>query len=160
MPLAAPAALAQETSSAQADALYFARWNINYGEYLLDVGKYLEALEAFQTALEAAPNPQVRAEAALQRASTFAIFLDAYDEARQEYEQILRMGTSEEGRIRAMCACSDPWALCTVVAQPRLKRGRTDSRGNATNSAPRRNAATGRGRPLGPAQRMSPESPL
>lgn len=90
MPLAAPAALAQETGSAQADALYFARWNINYGEYLLDVGKYLEALEAFQTALEAAPSPQVRAEAALQRASTFAIFLDAYDEARQEYEQILQ----------------------------------------------------------------------
>jgi stage II sporulation protein D len=90
MPLAAPAALAQEAGAAQADALYFARWNINYGEYLLDVGKYLEALEAFQTALEAAPIPQVRAEAALQRASTFAIFLDAYDEARQEYEQILQ----------------------------------------------------------------------
>ena len=89
-PLSAPAALAQETGSAQADALYFARWNINYGEYLLDVGKYLEALEAFQTAVEAAPSPQVRAEAALQRASTFSIFLDAYDEARQEYEQILR----------------------------------------------------------------------
>ena len=90
MPLSAPAALAQETDSAQTDALYFARWNINYGEYLLDVGKYLEALEAFQTALEAAPSPQVRAEAALQRASTFAIFLDAYDEARREYEQILQ----------------------------------------------------------------------
>jgi stage II sporulation protein D len=104
MPLAAPAALAQETGSAQADALYFARWNINYGEYLLDVGKYLEALEAFQTALEAAPNPQVRAEAALQRASTFAIFLDAYDEARQEYEQILQDNTqtpqSETARYR------------------------------------------------------------
>lgn len=104
MSLLAPAALAQETGSAQADALYFARWNINYGEYLLDVGRYLEALEAFQTALEAAPSPQVRAEAALQRASTFAIFLDAHDEARQEYEQILQdhaqIPQSETARYR------------------------------------------------------------
>jgi stage II sporulation protein D len=72
------------------DPLYFARWNINYGEYLIDVGKYLEAMEAFQTAIEATTNPRIRAEAYLQRASTLAIFLDAADEAARQYERLLQ----------------------------------------------------------------------
>jgi stage II sporulation protein D len=89
---------------AQADPVYFARWNINYGEYLIDVGKYLEAMEAFQTAIEATTNPQIRAEAYLHRASTLALFLDAYDEARREYERILQeqpqTGQAETARYR------------------------------------------------------------
>src|SRR5687767_3483820 len=71
-------AWAQTPEPAPFDALYFARWNINYGEYLLDVGKYLEALEAFQTAFEATPNPQIQVDAALRRASTLATYLDAF----------------------------------------------------------------------------------
>lgn len=81
--------VAQNDGQTQVDPLYFARWNINYGEFLIDVGKYLEALEAFQTAIEATTNPQVRAEAHLHRASTLAIFLDAFDDAVREYERIL-----------------------------------------------------------------------
>jgi stage II sporulation protein D len=73
------------------DPLYFARWNINYGEYLIDVGQYLEALETFQTAIEATDHPQIKAIAHLQRASTLALFLDAYEEASHEYTQVVQL---------------------------------------------------------------------
>ncbi len=32
-----------------------AQWNINYASYLIDVGKYLDALEAYNTAFEVTP---------------------------------------------------------------------------------------------------------
>jgi stage II sporulation protein D len=113
--------LAQEDAPAQADPLYFARWNINYGEYLIDVGKYLEAMEAFQTAIEATTNPQIRAEAYLQRASTLAIFLDAYTEARREYEHILQehaqTGQAETARYRLGLLLFDQQQYAEAITQ-------------------------------------------
>lgn len=74
---------------AQTDPLYFARWNLNYGKYLIDVGKYLEALESFQTAIEATDSSHIQANAHVQRASTFALFLDAFNDAKQEYTSVV-----------------------------------------------------------------------
>ena len=80
--------VAQATDPTPIDPLYFARWNINYGEYLLDVGRYLEALEAFQTAAEATTNPRVKAEASLHRATALAGFREAFEDAAHKYERL------------------------------------------------------------------------
>ena len=88
--LVAQAVPAQETDQTPLEPLYFARWNISNGQYLIEVGRYLEALEAFQTAVEATPNPHVQADAYLHRAAVLATYLDAFDDAAQEYQRILR----------------------------------------------------------------------
>ncbi|MBI5047682.1 MAG: SpoIID/LytB domain-containing protein [Deltaproteobacteria bacterium] len=72
------------------DPTYFARWNIQEGKYFADVGKYLEAIEAFQTTIETTDEPHLKAEAHLQRASVLSVFLDKHDEAAKEYETILK----------------------------------------------------------------------
>ena len=87
---------AQETDPTPAESLRLARWNIDHGQYLTEVGQYLEALEAFQTAIEATTHPRIRAAAHLHRASVLAIYLDALDDAAREYRRILR----EYGRTR------------------------------------------------------------
>ncbi|KPA12034.1 secreted protein, partial [Candidatus Magnetomorum sp. HK-1] len=40
-----------------------ARWHINYANYLIDVGKYLEALEYFDTVLDLSSNPKTLMDA-------------------------------------------------------------------------------------------------
>ena len=88
--LTAQTAPAQQTAQTPLGPLHFARWNISNGQYLIEVGQYLEALEAFQTALEATASPDIRADAHLNRASVLATYLDAFDDAAQEYRLILR----------------------------------------------------------------------
>ena len=83
-------ALAQQTAQAPLGSLHFARWNISNGQYLIEVGQYLEALEAFQTALEATTSLDIRADAHLNRATVLATYLDAFDDAAQEYRRILQ----------------------------------------------------------------------
>ena len=39
---------ADESDASQPNLELLARWSLNHGSYLLDVGKYLEALEAFE----------------------------------------------------------------------------------------------------------------
>jgi len=75
---------------ADVSAEYFSRWHINYASYLIDVGKYLEAYEAYNTAYEATDNRQIRLTILLHKASLLATFLDAYDEALEIYEEIIR----------------------------------------------------------------------
>jgi stage II sporulation protein D len=92
-------------------SIFVARWNLNHGEYLVDVGQYLEALEAFDTAVEMADVPEVRSEAQLQKASVLAVFLDAPDEALRVYDDLLARypGTSaaEVGLFRAAMTLFD-----------------------------------------------------
>ena len=88
--LMAHTAPAQQTAQPPSEALHFARWNISHGQYLIEVGQYLEALEAFQTALEATTSPDIRADAHLNRAVVLATYLDAFEAAAQEYQYILR----------------------------------------------------------------------
>ncbi len=65
-----------------------ARWHINYGSYLIDVGKYLEALENYETAYEISNVTSIKAEALLSKAMVLATFLDAPEEALKTYRKI------------------------------------------------------------------------
>ena len=87
---AARAVLAQDAAPTPAGPLHLSRWNIDHGQYLIEIGQYLEALEAFQTAIQATTHPRLRAIAHLHRASVLAIYLDALDDAAREYRRILR----------------------------------------------------------------------
>ncbi len=68
---------------------FVARWNLTHGEYLVDIGEYLEAIEAFDTAIEMADGADVRDEAQLQKASVLAVFLDAPDDALRVYDALI-----------------------------------------------------------------------
>jgi len=67
-----------------------ARWYINHANYLIDVGKYMEALENYETAFEISKISAIKAEALLAKASLLAIFLDAPKEALKVYQKIER----------------------------------------------------------------------
>ncbi len=66
-----------------------ARWNINYGHYLTDAGRYEEALYIFQIALDLSNNPEIRADARLERGAVFSRFLRNSESALSEYLLIL-----------------------------------------------------------------------
>ena len=77
---------------AQADqftSIYLARWNLTHGKYQVDIGEYLEALEAFDTALETTSDVDIRTDALLQKANVLALFLDAPDDAIRVYDDLL-----------------------------------------------------------------------
>ncbi|MGN7614608.1 tetratricopeptide repeat protein, partial [Magnetococcales bacterium HHB-1] len=65
-----------------------AQWSINYGNYMLDEGKYADALEAFDNAFEVSQREKMRAKALFHRATTLSLFLDAPQEALQSYRNI------------------------------------------------------------------------
>lgn len=46
------ACAAARAQSDQFTSAFVASWNLNHGEYLVDLGEYLEAIEAFETATE------------------------------------------------------------------------------------------------------------
>jgi len=62
-----------------------ARWNINYGHYLADAGKYEEALYVFQIALDLTSLPEIRSDARLERGTVYARFLKNPEAALAEY---------------------------------------------------------------------------
>uniref|UniRef100_A0A7C4EPT9 FecR protein domain-containing protein n=1 Tax=Thermodesulfovibrio aggregans TaxID=86166 RepID=A0A7C4EPT9_9BACT len=66
-----------------------ARWNINYGHYLADSGRYNEALYIFQIALDLSDNPEIRADARLERGTVYSRFLRNPEAALSEYLLIL-----------------------------------------------------------------------
>lgn len=69
---------------------YVARWNLTHGKYLVDIGQYLEALEAFNTALEMSDDAEIRTDALLQKATVLAVFLDEPDDAVRVYDDLLK----------------------------------------------------------------------
>jgi len=83
---ATPAAAASNEAFTSA---FVARWNLTNGKYLVDIGQYLEAIEAFNTALEMATDADVRTEAMLEKATVYAVFLDSPDEALKVYDDLL-----------------------------------------------------------------------
>ncbi len=87
--LTLPAGVAGAAEPGAFTSIFVARWNLNHGEYLVDVGQYLEAIEAFDTATEMADDPNVVAEAQLQKASVLAVFLDAPDDALRVYDDLI-----------------------------------------------------------------------
>jgi stage II sporulation protein D len=65
-----------------------ARYYINYASYLIDVGKYLEALENYEAAEEATTLPKTKADALLAKAALLSSFLDAPEEALKVYQDV------------------------------------------------------------------------
>ena len=66
-----------------------ARWNINYGHYLADSGKYDEALHVFQIALDLTRDEKVRADAHMERGAVYARFLSNPELALATYLLVL-----------------------------------------------------------------------
>lgn len=66
-----------------------ARWDINYGHYLADSGRYEEALYIFQIALDLSDSPEIRADARLEIGAVFSRFLRNPEAALSEYLLIL-----------------------------------------------------------------------
>lgn len=62
-----------------------ARWNINYGHYLADAGKYEDALYVFQIALDLTSLPEIRSDARLERGAVYSRFLRNPEAALAEY---------------------------------------------------------------------------
>ncbi len=92
-----------ETSeTSQQDLELLAQWSLNHGSYLIDVGKYLEALEAFDTSYESSTSETTKVRALLHRAMTLAVFLDAPEDALRIYRRIQKHypDHAETGRYR------------------------------------------------------------
>ncbi len=66
-----------------------ARWNINHGHYLADSGKYQDALNVFQIALDLTKVEGVRADAHMERGAVYARFLSNPEFALAEYLLVL-----------------------------------------------------------------------
>ncbi|MDI6891123.1 MAG: FecR domain-containing protein [Thermodesulfovibrionales bacterium] len=66
-----------------------ARWNINYGHYLADAGRYEEALYVFQIALDLTNLPEIRSDARLERGTVYSRFLRNPEAALAEYLLVL-----------------------------------------------------------------------
>lgn len=79
-----------ESNSANVSDILFARQSIAEGKYYVEVGKYLDALEFFETALESTVNKYIVADALLQKATLFAHYMDKPEEAAKIYEEIFR----------------------------------------------------------------------
>lgn len=62
-----------------------ARWNINYGHYLADAGRYEDALYVFQIALDLTSLPEIRSDVRLERGTVYARFLKNPEAALAEY---------------------------------------------------------------------------
>ena len=67
-----------------------ARYDINEASYLIEVGKYMEALENYQSALELSAIPKTRIDALLSKATLLSAFLDAPEKSLEVYRQVSR----------------------------------------------------------------------
>ena len=65
-----------------------ARYDINYASYLIEVGKYMEALENYETAIELTSIPKTKIDALLAKATLLTSFLDAPEEALKVYRKV------------------------------------------------------------------------
>jgi stage II sporulation protein D len=63
----------------------FAKWNINYGDLLVDQGKYLEAYEAYESAIESTTYEQIKIEAKLKEANILHLYLNDTQSAVKTY---------------------------------------------------------------------------
>ncbi len=66
-----------------------ARWNISYGHYLADSGKYEQSLQVFQIALDLAKTAEIRCDARLERSAVYSRFLGNSEAALAENLLIL-----------------------------------------------------------------------
>jgi len=69
--------------------IILARWNINYGHYLADAGKYKEAMEVLQIAIDLTELPDINADAYLERGTILSRYLNQPEEALKEYNVVI-----------------------------------------------------------------------
>ncbi|WP_419783416.1 SpoIID/LytB domain-containing protein [Maridesulfovibrio sp.] len=67
-----------------------AQWHINYASYLIDIGKYFEALEQYDTAIDYSPVAKTRVHAMFGKAMVLSTFLDAPEKAADLYRMVGR----------------------------------------------------------------------
>ncbi|WP_320170248.1 SpoIID/LytB domain-containing protein [Maridesulfovibrio sp.] len=67
-----------------------AQWHINYASYLIDIGKYFEALEQYDTAIDFSPVAKTRVNAMFGKAMVLSTFLDAPEKAADIYRMVGR----------------------------------------------------------------------
>lgn len=67
------------------------RYCINYAGYLIDVGKYLDALDNYETAIEVTTLPKTKADAMLAKATLLSSFLDAPKESLKVYRAVRKV---------------------------------------------------------------------
>jgi stage II sporulation protein D len=65
-----------------------ARWHINYGHYLIEVGKYLEALENYDTAFDLTSTSSTIIDVLSAQANLLALYLDSKEQAIIVYHYI------------------------------------------------------------------------
>ncbi|CCO25120.1 SpoIID/LytB domain-containing protein [Maridesulfovibrio hydrothermalis] len=83
-------AVAREYSSIELEDQAQAQWHINYASYLIDIGKYFEALEHYDTAIDYSPVANTRVNAMFGKAMVLSTFLDAPDKAADLYKMVGR----------------------------------------------------------------------
>ncbi len=69
--------------------LMMARWNINYGHYLADSGSYAAALDVFRIAIDLTDEPEIKAEAHLERGALFSVNLMKPEHALVEFNEVM-----------------------------------------------------------------------
>ncbi len=65
-----------------------ARWYVNYGDYLIEVGKYAEALVCYDSAFELSDYSGIIIESMLAKANLLALYLDNPDQALEIYQAV------------------------------------------------------------------------
>jgi stage II sporulation protein D len=84
----------------------FSRWNINYGDLLVDQGKYLEAYEAYESAITSTNIDSIKIEARLKEANILTIYLDEEIKAINIYRDISKKyPNSKESEFALYQAC-------------------------------------------------------
>jgi stage II sporulation protein D (peptidoglycan lytic transglycosylase) len=97
---------AAEISKEDLEKEHQSRYFINYASYLIDVGKYMEALESYNAAEENTSIPKTKIDALLAKATLLSSFLDAPEEAlkiyghiRRQYPQAAEIAQYREGLL-------------------------------------------------------------
>lgn len=83
-------AVAREYTPIEIEDQAQAQWHINYASYLIDIGKYFEALEQYDTAIDYSPVVKTRVNAMFGKAMVLSTFLDAPDKAADLYKMVGR----------------------------------------------------------------------
>ncbi|WP_244512241.1 SpoIID/LytB domain-containing protein [Maridesulfovibrio ferrireducens] len=79
---------AQQYSPSDLEDQVQAQWHINYASYLIDIGKYFEALEQYDTAIDYSPLAKTRAHAMFGKAMVLSTFLDDPEKAAEIYKEV------------------------------------------------------------------------
>lgn len=88
--LCSPWMVAAVDAAMNAETEQLARWQLNNADLLVDEGKYLEAMEYIDSALEISEYPKTRSDALQAKAMVQATFLDAPKQAIATYKKLAK----------------------------------------------------------------------